>query len=81
MTHKLVKIDFVYAHVRFASHMRETMAVNRYTVEEIAVVSGYSSSSVKDMMSGAHPNPHMLTFLGICNALDLNPIDYFDLME
>jgi len=78
---KHVQIPFIFAQVRFASHARERIAVERYSVEEVAIVSGYSTAAVKDLLSGAHPNPHMQTFLAICNALDLNPVNYFDLME
>lgn len=81
MAHKIVQIDFVFAHVRFASHAREKMAIERYTLDEVAVVSGISATAISAHLSAQHKNVEMKTFLGICNALDLNPINYFDLME
>lgn len=78
---KVKKIDFVFAAVRFAAHAREVMHIERYSMEIVAVVSGTSEPTVSAMLSGQHKNPEMKTFLGICNALDLNPINYFDLAE
>lgn len=78
---KVKKIDFVFAAVRFASDARTVMHTERYTLELVGVVSGTSEPTVSAMLSGQHKNPEMRTFLGICNALDLNPLDYFDLVE
>lgn len=81
MVTKIRSIPFIFAHVRFASDAREVMAVERYSIEVVAVVSGKSEAAIKSLLSAQHKNPEMQTFLGICNALDLNPINYFDLAE
>lgn len=74
-------IPFVYAHVRFASDAREVMHLERYSLEIVALVSGVSEATISALLSGQHKNPEMKTFLCLCNALDLNPINYFDLVE
>lgn len=81
MVIKIRSIPFIFARVRFASDARAVIALERYTIEEVAVTSGFSTAACKDLLSAQHKNPHMQTFLAICNALDLNPINYFDLAE
>lgn len=78
---KIRQIDMIFAHVRFASDCRTVMHTERYSLELVSAVSGISPAAIKDLMSAMHKNPEMRTFLGICNALDLNPINYFDLSE
>lgn len=81
MTRKDIQIPFIFAHVRFASEARAKMQLERYTLQEVAIVSGRSDATVLACLSGQHKNPEMVTFLGVCNALDLNPLNYFDLAE
>jgi len=81
MTIEYKNIPMVFAHVRFASDAREKMHVNRFTTQEVAAWSGKSTAALKDLLSAQHKNPEMETFLAFCNALNLNPLNYFDLAE
>jgi DNA-binding XRE family transcriptional regulator len=81
MVTKIRHLDMYFAAPRFAADCRKVMAINNYQQNEVAAVAGVSETTVMGMCSGLNPNPEMKTFLGICNALDLNPLNYFDLEE
>jgi DNA-binding XRE family transcriptional regulator len=81
MVTKIRHLDMYFAAPRFAADCRKVMAVNNYQQNEVAAVAGVSETTVMGMCSGLNPNPEMKTFLGIANALDLNPLNYFDLEE
>jgi transcriptional regulator with XRE-family HTH domain len=81
MAIKIRHLDMYFAAPRFASDCRRVMAIENYTQLEVATVSGVSETTVTGICSGLNRNPEMKTFLGICNALDLNPLNYFDLEE
>jgi DNA-binding XRE family transcriptional regulator len=78
---KIRHLDMYFSAPRFARDCRHVMAVENYTQAEVAVAAGVSETTVMGMCSGLNPNPEMKTFLGIANALDLNPLNYFDLEE
>lgn len=81
MVTKIRHLDMYFAAPRFARDCRYVMAVENYTLLEVGTVAGVSETTVMAMCSGQNVNPEMKTFLGIANALDLNPLNYFDLEE
>jgi DNA-binding Xre family transcriptional regulator len=75
-------VPFVFNASKFAQAVRlHTLGKADVWVEEIAGVAGVSSTTIGKLASGLESNCKMQTFLGVCNALDLNPLDYIELEQ
>jgi DNA-binding Xre family transcriptional regulator len=73
-------VPFVFNASKFAQAIRlHTLGKGDLYVSEIAAVSGISDTTLSKLASGLETNCKMQTFLGVCNALDLNPLDYIEL--
>lgn len=73
-------VPFVFNASKFAQAIRlHTLGRGDLYLEEVAEIAGISDTTLSNMASGLHNNCKMQTFLGICNALDLNPLDYIEL--
>lgn len=80
MTKKYKVVPFIFNAGKFAFAVRLKIQGGLY-LEEVAQIAGVSDTTVKAMASGLNYNPEMNTFLGICNALDLNALDYIELAD
>jgi len=81
MTAKYKVFPFVFNHTKFASDCRHKMVVGNLTRELVASHAGITESTITYYLSGQEDNMKMQNFLAVCNALDLNPLNYFDLGE
>lgn len=80
MVTKWKVVPFVFNTSKFAQAIRlHTLGKSDEYVRTIAVTAGVSETTIGKMCSGLEDNCKMQTFLGICNALDLNPLDYLEL--
>jgi DNA-binding Xre family transcriptional regulator len=80
MVTKWKVVPFVFNTSKFAQAIRlHTLGKSDAFVSELAGVAGVSATTIGKMCSGLEDNCKMQTFLGICNALDLNPLDYIEL--
>lgn len=82
MVTKWKVVPFVFNTTKFAQAIRmHIMGKGDLYAVEVAAIAGISSTTLSKMCSGIEDNCKMQTFLGICNALDLNPLDYIELSE
>jgi len=73
-------VPFVFNSSKFAQAIRmHVLGKGTLYAEEVATIAGISDTTLGKMASGLETNCKMQTFLGICNALDLNPLDYIEL--
>lgn len=80
MATKWKVVPFVFNSSKFAQAIRlHVMGKGDLYVGEVAQVAGISYTTLGKMASGLEINCKMQTFLGICNALDLNPLDFIEL--
>lgn len=80
MTKKYKVVPFIFNAGKFGVAIRLKIQ-GTDLAESVALAAGVSDTTVRGLASGMHLNPEMNTFLGICNALDLNPLDYLELAE
>lgn len=81
MTTVIKSYPMYFNRIKFASEVRHVMEAEQYTVEDVAAFTGLGIPTISKVRSGDNWNIEMRTFLGVCNALHLNPINYFDLAE
>jgi DNA-binding Xre family transcriptional regulator len=74
-------VPFLFNAGKFGLAIRLKIDNVNITQEDVAGMAGISDTTVSRIASGLHANIEMNTFLGICNALDLNPLDYLELGE
>lgn len=81
MGKRTVSVPMVFAQFRFALDIR--VACRKYGVKytDVDVLAGLGSGNTAAYANAKRRNPQMETFLGICNALDLDPRSYFLLAE
>lgn len=80
MATKWKVVPFVFNASKFAQAIRlQVLGKSDLHVIEVAAIAGISDTTLTKMCSGLEVNCKMQTFLGICNALDLNPLDYIEL--
>lgn len=78
-TYKVV--PFIFNAGKFGLAVRLKIDNVNITQGDVAGIAGISDTTVSRIASGLHANIEMNTFLGICNALDLNALDYLELAE
>jgi len=81
MTKTYKVVPMLFNSGKFALAIRLKIDKANVTKEDVAALANISDTTVASLASGLQDNPKMQTFLGICNALDLNPLDYFELAE
>ena len=81
MVTKYRVIPFVFNKVKFAQEITYAISVQGVTIAAIAAAADISPAAVKDLQQAKHVNHEMKTWLGICNALDLDPRNYFQLED
>ena len=81
MVTKWKVVPFLFNAGKFGLAVRLKIDNVNVTQEDVAGMAGISDTTVSRIASGLHTNIEMNTFLGICNALDLNPLDYLELGE
>lgn len=80
MGKKYIIVPFVFNSSKFAQSIRlHVLGKGDLYIEEVAAIAGVSDTTLSKLASGLENNCKMQTFLGICNALDLNPLDYIEL--
>lgn len=81
MTTKHKNIPFVFDHENFAKAMDTVMTIDDITDEDLAGYIGLDHSTVNNYRHNRSSSWHplMKNFLAICNALDLDPRNYFEL--
>jgi DNA-binding Xre family transcriptional regulator len=80
MVTKWKVVPFVFNTTKFAQAIRmHIIGKGDLYAVEVAAIAGISDTTLSKMCSGLEDNCKMQTFLGICNALDLNPLDYIEL--
>lgn len=72
-----IPMDFQY--IQLGTDIRAAMVELNLTAQDVATLCGYSDTLVSSLASHNNPNPHINTFLAVCNALDLDPRKYFGL--
>lgn len=77
MTTKHVAIPMQFTPYLFAEHVRAACRELDLQYAEVDEIGGLANGTISRYASGANGNPKMSTFLGICNALDLDPRKYF----
>lgn len=82
MVTKWKVVPFVFNSSKFAQSIRlHILGKDDLYATEVAAIAGISNTTLGKMASGLETNCKMQTFLGICNALDLNPLDYIELEQ
>lgn len=74
-------VNFEFNRFKLSQEIIYAVNVRGVGIAEIAALAGISSAAVKDLKDGNHANPEMKTVLGVINALDLDPRDYFQLED
>lgn len=74
-------IPFEFDRLKLSQEITYAVNFRNVTIAEIAASAGVSTAAVKDLKDGNHRNPEMKTFLGVCNALDLDPRNYLRLED
>ena len=81
MTIKYKIIPFELARIKLSQEINYAVVFRQVTIAAIAKEAGVSPAAVKDIKDDPNCNPEMKTFLGIINALDLDPRDFFQLKD
>ena len=80
MVTKWKVVPFVFNSSKFAQAIRlHILGKGDLYASEVSQVAGISDTTLSKLASGIETNCKMQTFLGVCNALDLNPLDYIEL--
>lgn len=79
MTVKHKVVNFVFRWQHFADTITECAGRAMATDDDIAAVSGVSSTTVNGLRRGLFRNMQVSTFLQICNGLDLDPREFWEL--
>lgn len=79
MTVKYRIVNWEFNSIKLSQEINYAVNFRGITIAAVAAASGVSHAAVKDLMTGQHKNPEMKTVLGVINALDLDPRDYFQL--
>lgn len=79
MVTKYRVVPFVFCYSRFATDLNYWINFNSLTVADVAAAAEVSPACVSDFLTGRHYNFEIKSLLGICNALDLDPRDYWEL--
>jgi len=75
-------VSFVFNSSKFAQAIRlHILGKGDLYTSEVAQIAGISDTTLGKLASGLEDNCKMQTFLGVCNALDLNPLDYIELEQ
>jgi len=74
-------VPFVFNHTKFAADCRHKVVVGNLMGELVAVHAALTETTIACYLSGQEDNMKMQHFLAVCNALDPNPLNYFDLGE
>jgi len=72
-------IPMVFDYIQFGTDVRAMMVELQLTSAEVDVLAGYRQGNTSKFATHNKPNPEMNTFMACCNALDLDPRDYFKL--
>lgn len=81
MTIKYRIINFQFNRLKLSQELHYAVNVRGVTIATIAKTAGISTAAVKDLKDNPNCNPEMKTWLGVVNALDLNPSDFFQLED
>ena len=81
MTIKYRIVNFEFNRMKLSQEIIYAVNVRGIGLADIAASAGISPAAVKDLKDGNHKNPEMRTLLGVINALDLDPRDYFQLED
>lgn len=81
MTIKYRVINWQFNRVKMAQEIVYAINMRGLTQEDIAAAAGLSASAVMELREARNKNPEMRTILGVINALDLDPRDYFQLED
>jgi len=81
MTIKYRVINFTLNRLKLAQEIVYAIKFRGLTQEEIAEAAGISPTTVMELREGTNLNPELRSLLGVINALDLDPRDYFHLED
>lgn len=81
MTIKYKVVDFEFARSKLSQEITYACNFRGVTIATIAAAAGISTAAVKDLKENTKCNPEMKTWLGVVNALDLDPRDFFQLED
>lgn len=84
MTTKHKHVNFEFDHMEFGLAMSGVMQAENITDEDLGDIVGLDHSTVgnyRTAMAKGKWYPSMGTFLKICNALDIDPRQYFSLED
>lgn len=81
MTIKYRIVNFELNRIKLSQEIVYAVNVRGIGIAEIAAIAGVSPAAVKDLKDGNHKNPEIRTLLGVINALDLDPRDFFQLED
>lgn len=81
MTIKYRVIDWKFNRVKLAQEIIYAVDVRGITQSEIGAAAGISETAVHELRNATNKNPELRTLLGVINALDLDPRDYFQLED
>lgn len=79
MTTKYRIVNWEFNRFKLSQEIVYAVNMRGLGIAEIAASAGVSPAAVKDLKDGNHKNPEMKTLLGVINALDLDPRDFFQL--
>lgn len=79
MTSHIRSIPMVFDYIQFGTDVRAMMTELKLTATEVDTLAGYGQGNTSKFATHNKPNPEMNTFIACCNALDLDPRNYFKL--
>lgn len=79
MVTRMRNIPFKFNAIKFGNEIMIAKIHTGLSNADIAELCGIVPSAISRYERAEEPNMKMQSFLAVCNALDLNPINYFDL--
>jgi len=76
-------MDYAFDNVAFSAAIKAMH--EHFSWQELSDLMGISKSTLNNWANGnwapEFPHPHMSNFLLVCNMLDLNPVDFFLMVD
>lgn len=79
MVKKYRVIPFVFRWHTFADAINQKIVDGGFTETDIAAVSGISATEINGLRRAMFRNMQLKTLLAVCNALDLDPREFWEL--
>lgn len=78
---RIRSVPMVFNHIRFGNDILACRLELGLSGEAVAEIVGIEKSSIYKYEAGKEPSPKLRHFVAMCNAYDLDPREYFELVR